>query len=127
VAAMAVCAVVGLAAPVIAGDPAGTWRSISRINSQAIESTLKLRLDSEGPTLSGFYIDAQTNQQTAITPALFNAEDDKVSFLVTHDSNGQKFTILYSGALTGDTITGTAQFERGGRVQTGEWSATRQK
>jgi hypothetical protein len=126
VAAMAVFAVVGLVKPAV-GNPAGTWRSLTRINNQPIESTLKLRVDSEGPTLAGFYIDGQTGEPTQITPSQFNKDDDRIAFQVIHEFNGQKFAIVYRGTQNGDRITGTSQFERSGRVHSAEWTATRQR
>jgi hypothetical protein len=46
---------------------------------------------------------------------------------VVREFNGNKFTIKYSGTVSGDTIKGKSEFERDGETQSREWEAKRQK
>jgi hypothetical protein len=56
-----------------------------------------------------------------------NYKNGQISFAVKCEVDGQRLTIKYSGTLTGDTITGSSQFEQGEQVYTSDWIATRQK
>jgi hypothetical protein len=62
---------------------------------------------------------------TAIADA--SLKDGQISFSITREFNGQKFTTKYNGKLEGDTIKGT--FERAGRSGPASipWEARRQK
>lgn len=124
VAAAVVVALVGLAIPALAAESAaGTWKWTTTFNNQTRESTLKLKM--EGDKLSGVYVGGQSNTETPIEDATI--KDDVVSFKVTRERNGQKFTTKYSGKLAGDTITGKSERERDGQTQSSEWVAKRQK
>ena len=67
----------------------------------------------------------QGNQEVAISDGAF--KDDKVSFTVTRERNGQKFTQKYTGTVSGDTIKGKIESERGGQSRSVDWEAKRQK
>jgi hypothetical protein len=123
VAAAVALAIVGLVSQVRAAeDPTGTWKWSVTFNNQTREQTLKLKL--EGDKLTGS-MPGRDNQETPISDATF--KDNKVSFSVTRERNGQKFTTKYSGTLAGDTITGKSERERDGQVQSTDWVAKRQK
>jgi hypothetical protein len=62
---------------------------------------------------------------TQISDASF--KDNKVSFSVTREFNGQKRTTKYEGTLNGDTITGKTIRERDGNVNSTDWVAKLQK
>jgi hypothetical protein len=79
----------------------------------------------EGDKLTGAYVGGQSNQETPIEDA--SLKGDTVSFKVTRERNGQKFTTKYSGTLKDDTITGKSERERDGQVQSTDWVAKRQK
>jgi hypothetical protein len=116
-------AFVGLVSPVArAEDPTGTWKWTVTFNNNTREQTLKLKLD--GDKLTGSML-GRDNQETAIDNGTF--KDDKVSFSVTREFNGNKFTQKYSGTVKGDTITGKSEFERDGQSQSRDWEAKRQK
>lgn len=103
-------------------DPTGTWKwSVTR-NNQTFEPTLKLKL--EGEKLTGT-ISGQNNQETVIDDAKF--KDGEVSFAVTRERNGQKFTTKYKGKLDGDTIKGKSERERNGQTMETDWEAKREK
>jgi len=105
-----------------ADDPTGTWKWSITVNDNTIESTLKLKL--EGDKLSGVYV-GRNNTETPIEDASF--KDNKVSFKVVREFNNNKFTIKYSGTLSGDTIKGKSEFDRDGQTQSRDWDAKRQK
>ena len=116
-------AIVGFAMPAIAADASGTWKWTTTFNGQTRDSTLKLK--QEGDKLSGVYVGGQSNTETPIEDAKISG--DTVSFKVTRERNGQKFTTSYSGTLKDDTITGKSERERDGQKQSSEWVAKRQK
>jgi len=116
-------AVVGLAVSASAADATGTWKWTATIQVKTRDSTAKLK--QEGDKLTGVYIGGQSNDETPIEDAKISG--DKISFKVTRERGGQKFTTVYSGTLKDDTITGTSERERDGQKQSSEWVAKRQK
>ena len=102
-------------------DPTGTWKWSVTFNNQTREMTLKLKL--EGDKLSGAMV--RNNEETPIEDAKY--KDGEVSFSVTRERNGQKFTIKYQGKVSGDTIKGKTEFERDGQAQSRDWEAKREK
>ena len=54
-------------------------------------------------------------------------KDNVVSFKIVREFNGNKFTMKYSGTLSGDTIKGKTSFDRDGQAQERDWEAKRQK
>jgi hypothetical protein len=64
-------------------------------------------------------------QETKIEDAKY--KDGEVTFQVTRERDGQKFTIKYSGKVNGDTIKGKTEFERDGQPQSRDWDAKRAK
>ncbi|HEX7449304.1 MAG TPA: hypothetical protein VF306_17245 [Pirellulales bacterium] len=103
-------------------DPTGTWKWTVSFNNQTREQTLKLKL--EGDQLTGAML-GRDNQEHAIEDAKY--KDGEVSFTVTRERNGQKFSRKYTGKVSGDTIKGTTEFERNGEKQTRDWEAKREK
>jgi hypothetical protein len=118
-----VAVVVGFVSTAVAADATGTWKWTSTFQNQTREATLKLKQD--GEKLSGVYVGGQSNTETPIADA--KIEGDKISFKVTRERDGQKFTTAYSGTLKDDTITGTQERERDGQKNSSEWVAKRQK
>jgi hypothetical protein len=119
---LAVVAVVSMGSTLVAADnPTGTWKWTTNFGGQSRDATLKLKLD--GEKLSGTYVGRDS--ETPIENATFN--DDTVSFSVTRERDGQKFTTKYSGKLSGDTITGKSERQRDGQTQASDWVAKRQK
>jgi hypothetical protein len=101
-------------------DPNGTWKWSVEINGQKREQTLKLKLD--GDKLTGAMV-GRNNQETKIEDGKY--KDGDVSFSVTRERNGQKFTTKYTGKVTGDTLKGKAESERDGKTQSRDWEAKR--
>lgn len=114
---------VGLVSPARAAeDPTGTWKWTTTFGDNTIESTLKAKL--EGDKLTGTYI-GRNNTESPISDGTF--KDNMVKFNVVREFGGNKFTIKYSGTLSGDTITGKSEFDRDGQTQSRDWVAKRQK
>ena len=114
---------VGLVSPVMAAEnPTGTWKWTASFGGQDREQTLTLKL--EGDKLTGS-MPGRNNTSTEISDASF--KDNKVSFSVTREFNGQKRTTKYNGTLSGDTITGKSERERDGQTTSTDWVAKRQK
>jgi hypothetical protein len=112
-----------VAMPAFAADDAtGTWKWSSTRGDKTIESSAKLKV--EGDKLTGVYI-GRNNMETAITNGSF--KDNTVKFDVPLEFNGNKFTIKYSGTLSGDTIKGKTSFDREGQSQERDWEAKRAK
>ena len=103
-------------------NPTGTWKwSVTR-NEKTREMTLKLKL--EGDKLTGAML-GRNDQETPIEDAKY--ADGAVSFKVTREFNGMKFTTKYNGKVEGDTIKGKSEFERNGEKQSRDWEAKRSK
>lgn len=103
-------------------DPTGTWKWTVSFNNQSFEQTLKLKLD--GDQLTGT-ITGRNNQEHAIEDAKY--KDGEVSFTVTRERDGQKFSRKYNAKVSGDTLKGTIEFERNGEKQSRDWEAKREK
>lgn len=102
-------------------DPTGTWKwSFTGQNGQTRETTLKLK--QEGEKLTGTI--SGRNGDVAIESATL--KDDTISFQVTREFNGNKFTQKYSGKIAGDTIKGKIESERDGQSQSRDWDAKRE-
>ena len=107
---------------VSAADPTGTWKWSTTFNNKTREQTLKLKL--EGDKLTGALV-GQNNQETAIADASF--KDDAVAFTVTREQGGNKVVSKYNGKLDGDTIKGKIESDRGGKTNSRDWLAKREK
>ena len=123
-AAAVLLALVGLVGTARAAeDPTGTWKFTAMLGKKSTDATLKLKLD--GDKLTGTVGLAEGRGDTAISDGTF--KDDKVSFTVTRELKGQKFTQKYSGTVSGDTIKGKIESERDGKSRSADWEAKRQK
>jgi hypothetical protein len=103
-------------------NPTGTWTWTMGMGDRQRTVTMKLKL--EGDKLTGAML-GRDNQETAIENGSF--KDGTVSFTVTRERQGQKFTTKYNGKLDGDTIKGKITFEREGQEQSVDWDAKRKK
>jgi hypothetical protein len=105
-------------------DPTGTytWTTPGRNGGPDRTNTLVLKL--EGDKLTGKVSspgrDGQINT-TEITDAKLTGTD--VSFTVTREFNGNKFTAKYSGKIADGAIKGKMEFERNGEAQSRDWEA----
>ena len=111
-------------------DPTGTWTWTvpGRNGGPDRKSTLKLK--TEGDKLTGTVAAPGRGQnaeprETEITDG--KVKGDEVSFTVTREFNGNKFTQKYTGKVSGDSIKGKMEFERNGETQSRDWEAKREK
>lgn len=126
VALVAVLAVIVSVNAAIAAGPEGAWTWISPLHGGR-ENTLKLRLDSEGPTLFGTYVDGLTNRELEITPTVWSEESGKIAFRIPIRLDGQMASLAYFGTLNEDTIVGKCHIEVNRQVRAMDWVARRKK
>jgi hypothetical protein len=119
---VAFAAPIGMARADDKPNPTGTWKWSVERNGQKRETTLKLKLDKD--KLTGA-VAGMDGKDTDIEDATF--KDGEVSFKVTRERNGQKFTTKYTGKVSGDTIKGKAESERNGQTNSRDWEAARSK
>lgn len=103
-------------------DPTGTWKWTVKYGDQSREMSLKLKLTDGKLTGS---VPGRDGKETPITDAQF--KDGQVKFTVVREREGRKMTAKYEGKVSGDTIKGTIEFERGGEAQKRDWEAKRAK
>ena len=101
-------------------DPTGTWKFSLTANNQTREFTLKLKVEGEKLT-----VDLMSTNSNPIEDGTF--KDDKISFVISRERNGQKIRIMYSGKIAGDVLKGTILTERDGKTQSIPWEAKREK
>lgn len=118
----ALLAFAGTALAADKNDPTGTWTwsTPGRDGAPARQTTLKLKLD--GEKLTGA-VSGRQGAETAIEEA--KLKGDEISFKVTREVNGNKFTVKYAGKIAGDSIKGKSEFEREGQTQSRDWEAKR--
>jgi hypothetical protein len=122
-----VCLALGLVTPSAwaqeKANPSGTWKwTFETPGGQKIDSSMKLKM--EGDKLTGVVI-GRDNQETKIENA--QIKGNEISFQVTRERDGQKFTIKYQGKVTGDTIKGKMEVNFGGEDRSFDWEAKRAK
>lgn len=124
---MTACAIFALALSAQAADkkadPAGTWTWTMPGRNGGEAREVKLKLKMEGEKLTGTVSARQGQEDTAIEDAKLSGED--ISFKVTREFNGNKFTAKYSGKLSGDSIKGKIETEREGNTNSRDWEAKR--
>ena len=98
-------------------NAAGVWKWT--LTEQTGETILTLKQD--GEKLTGSY----TNQFGKAEIADGSLKDGGISFKVKRELNGQAFVIKYSGKLSGDKITGKAEFDFDGETRALDWNAKR--
>jgi hypothetical protein len=104
-------------------DPTGTWKwTFMGQGGQSREATLKLKL--EGDKLTGGMV-GRNDRETPIEDATF--KDGTVSFKITRERNGEKIVSKYTGKLSGDTLKGKIETDRGGQTRSRDWEAKRAK
>ncbi len=98
-------------------DVTGKWESTVESPQGALVSAATYKQD--GETLTGTHVGQMGELALKGT-----VKGDQISYTITVDMGGQSLTISYSGKVSGDTITGTADF---GGMGSGNWSAKRKK
>jgi len=109
-------------------DASGTWSWTQqrRSGGDGLKFTLTLKADGEKLTgkLTSPGRQGGEPQTTEISDG--KVKDDEISFKVSRQFRTNTFVITYTGKVSGDTITGTTGFERGGQTRTREWTAKRE-
>ena len=101
-------------------DASGTWKwSFTGQDGTVRDTTLKLKV--EGSTVIGSV--SGRNGDAAIEKGKITG--DEISFQVTREFNGNKFTAKYNGKISGDSIKGKMEFERDGDKTSRDWEAKR--
>jgi hypothetical protein len=113
---------VGMARGDEKSDPTGKWTW--KVMRQGQEREMTLKLKREGDKLTGS-MPGRGGQEVQIEDGTY--KDGKISFTVTRERNGQKFTTKYTGTVSDDTIKGKTEFERNGETQSRDWEAKRAK
>jgi hypothetical protein len=106
----------------VQADPTGTWRWTIAFGERTREVTLQLKLD--GDKLTGALLGPRGREIPIQDPSY---KGGQVSFKVSRSRRGQTFTSTYTGKVSGDTITGKIESERGGRTRSRDWEAKRIK
>jgi hypothetical protein len=125
--AAAITAVVAaMTGTLTAADPTGVWRSTTSFPSQAVQGTLRLWVDREGPILDGCYFYGANRRGLEINPVFFHEEQGEVHFAVEFTVNGQRSVLWHRGTINGNTIIGQCSLEIGNQRQVAAWVARRQ-
>lgn len=105
------------------GSATGTWKStVTTQDGKTFNVTHKLKQD--GEKLTGT---AKGPRGGEVQIGEGKVKDGKVSFQITREANGRKFTSKYKGELSGDTIKGKMEFGEGDQARTFDWEAKREK
>ena len=103
------------------GDINGTWTwSMQGREGQSREVSMKVK--KEGDKITGT-MPGRNGAEVQIENA--KLEGDTLTFSVTREFNGNKFTSKYSGKVAGDTITGKIETQRNGESRSRDWVAKR--
>jgi hypothetical protein len=112
-----------IAATALAADATGTWTWTAK-SKKGKETQNTLVLKADGDKLTGEL--TRGNRSTEISKGTI--KDDKVTFEVTVERNGNAQTTKYEGKVEGDTIKGTQTGNRkNGGERTSDWEAKRSK
>lgn len=105
-------------------DGTWTWTVPGRDGGPERKSTLTLKTEGDKVTgkISSPGRDGQVREAEIEEGKI---KGDEVSFKVTREFNGNKFTQKYTGKLSGDSIKGKMEFERNGEAQSRDWEAKR--
>jgi len=103
-------------------NPTGTWKWMVNFGGNESERVLQLKLD--GDKLTGTISGGPAGDAKIEDPKY---KDGEVTFKITRDFNGQKFTINYSAKVSGDTLKGKTEIDRDGEKLTREFEAKRDK
>ena len=125
------CAVLALGAVAQAqdkkADPTGTWTwsTPGRNGGPDRKSTLKLKLEGEKVT-GTLSAPGRGGQSSDVEISEGKVKGDEITFAVTREVQGNKFTAKYNGKISGDSIKGKIQTERNGETQSRDWEAKRE-
>jgi hypothetical protein len=100
----------------------GTWQwTMTRSDGQTSERKLKLKQDGDKLTGASIWNDTETAIEEG------KIKDGEVTFQVTRERDGTKFTINYKGKVEGDSLKGKIEGTFGGEARSYDWDAKRVK
>lgn len=103
-------------------DPTGNWSWTFMIgDGNEIKVTGKFKKEGDKVTGSITARDRESKIENG------QIKDGTISFQVTREVNDGKFVMKYKGKLSGDTIEGKVEGDRGGQAFELEWKAKRDK
>jgi uncharacterized protein (DUF2147 family) len=122
------CAVLALGTFVStqAADATGTWSWTNPGRNGGPERKTTLKLKAEGEKLSGTVISMRRDQEVKTEIEKGQVKGNEISFTVTREFNGNKFSQKYTGKITENSIKGKISFERNGESQDRDWEAKRE-
>jgi hypothetical protein len=106
------------ASPKAAATIAGKWNMSSEVQGQTMTSVLELKLD--GKTVTG----STTSERMGTVPIEGEFADNKLTFWVTFNANGNSISITYTATFKDDKLTGTLTVPQMGEIP---WKAERIK
>ena len=113
---------VGLPVSVTADeDLTGTWKVRLMFGGRVGRISI-LQFHRDGPTLSGEMLD-YVGGKTELDKLQY--DQGNLSFEVSREWDGRKFTAEYTGIVADDKIEGTTEYQRRGRARSLNWEATR--
>lgn len=105
-----------------AADVTGTWQwTMTRPDGQTMERKIKLKQDGDKLTGASIWNDTETAIEDG------KIKEGEVSFQVTRERDGNKFTMNYKGKVDGDNLKGTIDGTFGGQTRSFDWDAKRVK
>ena len=128
---VAACVILALGAVAQAqdkkADPTGTWTwsQPGRNGGPERKSTLKLKLEGEKVT-GTLTAPGRGGESSDVAISEGKLKGDEISFAVTREVGGNKFTAKYNGKISGDSIKGKVETERNGQPQSRDWEAKRE-
>jgi hypothetical protein len=108
-------------------DPTGTWTWTRPGRNGGPEQKMTLKLKTEGDKLTGVATVPGKEEGQTVEAKVddLKLKGDEISFSITRETRGGKFTIKYSGKVTANSIKGNTEVERNGDVTKRDWEAKR--
>jgi hypothetical protein len=116
--ALGILFLAGLSLFALAVNVSGTWEMIAQTPQGDWESEMKIEQDGEKitVTMEGFQGDEMTGEGTI--------KDNQIEWTVTMNTEMGDFSIIYTGTVEGDTMSGEAEIGDFGTI---EWTAKKKK
>jgi hypothetical protein len=108
-------------------DPTGTWswERTGRGGGQPMKTTLVLQANGDKLTGKLTSPGRRGGEPQTMDISEGTVKDGEIAFKISRTRGTNTFVMNYAGKVSGDSITGTIGFERGGETRTREWTAKR--
>ena len=108
-------------------DPTGTWTWTTPGRNGGPDRKMTLKLKAEGDKVTGTLTAPGRQGQTSDTKIEEGKlKRDEISFNVSREVQGNTVIAKYNGKISGDTIKGKIETERGGNTNSRDWEAKRE-